>query len=121
MPIAPPKTKASQFSGGFVFHWQTAYFGLELPVPVVLVPLLVEPVLFLWCRRCFLVVVVLVVLWSPVLACPEDAELPLVPLWSAEPLACAKLNEAVSSSANAIVNSFFTLFLSSEVIRDKTE
>jgi len=38
------------FSGGFVFNWQTAYFGLELPVPVVLVPLLVELALFLWCR-----------------------------------------------------------------------
>ena len=61
------------------------------------------------------------ILLDLVAACPDDAELPLVPLWSAEPLACAKLNEAVSASANAIVNSFFTLFLSSEVIRDKTE
>lgn len=46
LPIAkqkPPK------SGGFVFDLQIAYFGLEVPVPVVLEPLSVVVVLFLWC------------------------------------------------------------------------
>lgn len=98
-----------------MFDLQIAYFGLEVPVPVpvLLEPLSVVVVLFLWCLWCFLVVLVVVVLWSPLVVCPDDAVLPLVPLWSDEPLDWAKLSEAVSASAKASVNNFFTLFFSS--------
>jgi len=44
-PETIPEKQKPPKSGGFVFDLQRAYFGLEVPVPVVLVP--VSVVLFL--------------------------------------------------------------------------
>ena len=115
--LSIPKQKPPK-SGGLV-SIADSYFGGGV-VPVVLLPVSVVVLFLCFLLWCFLVLVV-VVLWSPDVVCPEDAVLPLDPLWPAE-LSCATLNEAVRASANAIVNSFFTLFLSSwGLSRDKTE